>query len=113
MSESRGTFELFGRHLTEALRPFRDALRDDAAFRSFMRRLGWKATARPPAYASIGVSIDGASLKLDGLGAVPGATEITALVEAAKNAYDSLQAISAAPPGVDAGAFLAEIRKRL
>src|SRR5262245_1988198 len=113
MREKPGTIELLGTHVTQALRPFRDALQSDAAFRQFLRRLGWNATGMPPAYGSIGVSIDAAGLKLDGLGPSPDLGAATALLKAAKDAYDSLQAISVAPPGVNAAAFLAEIRERL
>jgi hypothetical protein len=113
MSEKPGTIELIGTHVTEALRPFREALRDDAAFRQFLRGLGWNPTGVPPAYASIGVSIDGAGLKLDGLGPAPDLAAAVALMKAAKDAFDSLQSIGVAPPGVNAAAFLAEVKGRL
>jgi hypothetical protein len=109
MSDKPGTIEVLGTHVTLALRPFREALRDDAAFRRFLRGLGWNPTGIPPAYASIGVSIDGAGLKLDGLGPTPDAAAAAALLKAAKDAFDGLQSISVAPPGVNAAAFLAEI----
>ena len=113
MSETPGTIELLGTHVTLALRPFREALRDDAAFRQFLRGLGWNATGIPPAYGSIGVSIDGAGFTLDGLGPAPDAAAVAALLKAAKDAYDSMQSIAVAPPGVNAAAFLAEIKERL
>src|SRR5437867_5431521 len=113
MSERPGTIELIGTHITLALRPFRNALSDLASFRQFLRGLGWNPTAIPAPYGSIGISIDGAGLKLDGLGAAPDAAAAAALLKAAKDAYDALQSISVAPPGVDAAAFLAEIKGRL
>ena len=41
------------------------------------------------------------------------AAAVAALLKAAKDAYDSLQSIAVAPPGVNAVAFLAEIKERL
>ena len=113
MSTGPGTLELLSKHLTLALEPFREALRDDDAFRHFMRSLGWNVTGIPPAYGSIGLSIDLAGVKLDALGPNPAGAAVLALVQAGKSAYDTLQAISVAPPGVNAAAFLAEIRERL
>ncbi len=113
MGAPRGTLEVLAEQIVRALRPFREALRDDASFRHFMQSLGWTPTGMPAAYGSIGLSIDTAGVRLDALGPAPPGADIAALVTAVKNAYDSLQSITTAPPGVDAAAFLAEIRDRL
>jgi hypothetical protein len=113
MSDRPGTLELIATQLTLALRPFREAIRDPARFQQFMRRLGWNPTGVPAPYASIAVNIDLADGKLTGLAAAPPLADVLALVQAMKGAFDSLQAIAVAPPGVDAGAFLAELKSRL
>jgi hypothetical protein len=113
MSDSPGTLELIGRHLTLALRPLRNALGDPDRFKQLMYRLGWRVTDLPPAYAALGTAVGTAVDKLEALGDQPSPNDIAELIAAVKNAFDAIQGITTAPPGVDAGAFLAEIGERL
>jgi hypothetical protein len=113
MTESSGTLITLGRHLTLALRPLRDAVLDKERFRALMYQLGWSPTDLPPAYAALATVIDDTAAKLDRLADSPTPEQITDLLAAVKHAYQSIRAISAAPPGVDAGAFLSEIGERL
>jgi hypothetical protein len=113
MANDSGTFELLGRHLALALRPLSEAVKDPERFKQFMFRLGWTPTAMPPAYASLGVSVDGATIKLDALPDHPPFVDVLALISAVKSAFDAMGSISVAPPGVNAAAFLPEIRQRL
>jgi hypothetical protein len=113
MANSSSTFELLGRHLALALRPLSEALKDPERFKQLMFRLGWTPTAMPSAYASLGVSVDGASIKLDALPDNPPLTAVLDLIQAVKNAFDGIQSIGVAPPGVNAAVFLPEIRERL
>ena len=51
--------------------------------------------------------------KVENLGDNPSASDIADLVQKGVAAFGAIQSISTAPPGVDAGAFLAEIGERL
>src|SRR5450432_3264057 len=113
MSDSPGTLELIGRHLTLALRPLSDALSDPDRFKRLMYRLGWRVTDLPPAYAALGTAVDTAVTKMEALGDDPSPNDIAGLIQAVKDAFDAIQGISTAPPGVDAASFLEEIGDRL
>ncbi|MDH4342623.1 MAG: hypothetical protein OEV71_05955 [Nitrospira sp.] len=113
MSEHSSTLATLGRHLTLALRPLRDAVLDKERFRALMYQLGWSPTDLPPSYAALATAIDDATAKLDTLADPPTPEQIADLLAAVKNGYQAIRAISVAPPGVDAGAFLGEIGERL
>jgi len=108
-----GTLELVGRHLTNALQPLTAAVSDTERFKQLLYRLGWNATALPPAYAALGTAVSNAAAKLEALGDPPTINQILDLLTAVKAAFDAIKGISVAPPGVNAGAFLAEIGDRL
>src|SRR5215470_3986498 len=113
MSDKPGTLELIGQHLTLALRPLLDGLSDLAHFKQLMYRLGWQVTGLPPEYTALASAVSTAVTKFENLSDNPSADEIAGLLQAVKNAYDAIQGISTAPPGVDVGAFLTEIVERL
>ncbi len=113
MADDEGTLELVGRHLTLALRPLADAVSDKERFLALMYQLGWNANDLPPAYAALGTAVGDAVAKLEALSDPPSLQEVLDLIRAVKDAFDAIQNISTAPPGVDAGAFLAEIGDRL
>lgn len=113
MAEDRGTLELVGRHLTLALEPLREAVTDKERFRALMYQLGWAAADLPPAYAALGTAVDDAVTRLESLGDPPTLAQVIDLITAVKDTYEAIQNISTAPPGVDAGPFLAEIGDRL
>jgi hypothetical protein len=113
MAETTGTLQQIGSLLTTSLRPFQDALRDPESFKGFLYRLGWKASGMPPEYEALGSAIAAATDKLERLGLSPTPADVLDLVQKAVAAFNSLQSITVAPPGVDAGAFLAEINERL
>src|SRR5262245_10180658 len=113
MSEQRGTLEIFARYFVAALEPLRRAVSDENAFRALMLRLGWETTGLPPAYRSMGNAIGEAAQAIKALSDDPSSAEIADLLVKTKTAYERIRSIDAAPPGVDAGAFLAEIGERL
>jgi hypothetical protein len=113
MSAPAGTFELIARHLTLALQSLLDGLSDVNRFKQLMFRLGWRVTSLPPEYSALFAATDTAISKFEALSDNPTPSEIAELLQAVKNAYDAIQGITTAPPGVDAGAFLAEIGERL
>ena len=113
MNEQRGTLEAFARHFVAALEPLRRAVSDENSFRSLMLRLGWETAGLPPAYTSMGNAIGDAAQAIKALSDDPKPAEIADLLVKTKTAYEKIRSIDTAPPGVDAGAFLAEIGERL
>jgi hypothetical protein len=113
MSDNPGTLELIARHLTLALQPLQQAVSDPERFKQFMYRLGWEVTSLPPEYADLGAQVEAAVQTLEALADEPSLADVLALLGEVKGVYDAIQAISVAPGGVDAGAFLAEIGERL
>ena len=113
MGDSPGTLETLGRHLALALRPLRDAVSDPDRFKQLMFRMGWRVTDLPPEYAALGAAVDDAIAKIEALGDSPSPSAVADLLAAVERAYAAIRGIAAAPPGVDAGAFLAEIGERL
>jgi hypothetical protein len=113
MSDSGGTFESIAVALISALRPLEGAFRDSESFKSFMYRLGWNATGLPPEYVALSDVIAAATDKLDSLAANPSPDNVFDLLHQVVSVFNQLQSIAVAPPGVDAGAFLAEIDDRL
>jgi hypothetical protein len=99
--------------LTTALQPLTQAFGSAEQFKGFMLRLGWSPTDLPPEYTSLASLINAAIAKLEGLGDNPSAADVLDLVNKAVAAFNAIRSISSAPPGVDAGAFLAEIGERL
>lgn len=113
MSETHGTLEQVARHLGLAIKPLREAVSSPDNFMQFMYRLGWQVESMPPEYAELGELVDTAVQALEALGDDPSMEDILALLGAAKDVYEAIQNLSVAPPGVDAGAFLAEVGERL
>src|SRR5262245_4512861 len=113
MSSDQGTLELIAQHLTLALRPLRDVVAEPEQFKGFLYKLGWNASGLPPDYTDLAALVNDAMQKLEGLSPSPPLTEVLNLIGKVKGAFDGIQAISVAPPGVDAGPFLAEIRDRI
>src|SRR5262245_36804749 len=113
MSENRGTLETLAGHLIAAMEPLRRAFTSEQSFKAFLLRLGLQTAGLPPAYASVASAVDDAVQALEGLSDSPSLNDILALVGKSKTAFDAIQNISTAPPGVDAGAFLSEIGERL
>lgn len=113
MSEARGTLESLARHVVAALEPLRRAFSDEDAFKALMLRLGWETTGLPAAYEETANAVAEAASAADALGDEASLEEIALLLEKASAAYDKITSIAAAPPGVDAAAFLAEIGERL
>src|SRR5215469_6029836 len=113
MADPAGTLQIVGNLLTSALRPLQNALSDVESFKGFLYRLGWNASGMPPEYQSLGALISTAADKLDSLGSSPSAGDIADLLGKAVAAFNGVSSIGVAPPGVNAGAFLAEISERL
>lgn len=109
----KGTFERVARLLAEALHPLEEAVSGPEQFKAFLMRLGWLPASMPPAYAALGTAVRTARQKLESLDDSPSITEVLDLLQAGKAAFDAIRGIGVAPPGVDAGPFLAEIGTRL
>src|SRR5215472_8771687 len=113
MADQQGTLQSIGTFLTAALRPLQTAFSGTEQFKGFMLRLGWRPTDLPPEYTNLVNIISAAVDKLESLGDDPSAGDILDLVNKAVAAFNAVRSISVAPPGVDAGAFLAELPERL
>ena len=116
MSDSSGTLETIGRHLALAVRPLRFAVADVASFKHFMYRMGWNVQSLPPAYAALASLIDDVVNALTAIEASSGGERLSralALLEKVSALYQAIKTLGAAPDGVDAAAFLAEVPERL
>jgi hypothetical protein len=113
MADPPGTLEQIARHLATALKPLRDGVTDPQRFRRLMFQLGWKATDMPPEYSALGDAVEAALAKVDAVEADPSLPNVQGLIESVAAAYQAIRSIHTAPPGVDSGAFLAEIGERL
>jgi hypothetical protein len=116
MSDSSGTLETIGRHLALAVRPLRFAVADVASFKHFMYRMGWNVQSLPPAYAALASLIDDVVNGLTALESSSGDERLSqalGLLEKVSALYKAIKTLSAAPDGVDAAAFLAEVPERL
>ena len=114
MDNQQDTLALIASELVLAFDPVREAFVGEEQFKGFICRLGWGADGMPTEYLEL------ASAIVEAIGTVEElstgeleASEIAEVVARAKNLFERIQNISAAPPGVDAGAFLAEIGERL
>jgi hypothetical protein len=111
---AQDTFQRIAGELILAIDPLREAFGDVDKFRALMLKLGWLAEAVPDSYLELASAIEEAVRQVEDLAeGEPTLEEILTLVATAKDLYDRIQDISEAPPGVDAGAFLAEIGERL
>lgn len=113
MSEESGTLRRIADHLAKALAPLTIALRDEDAFASLMGHLGWSVDGLPPSYAAVADKAQAALDAIDALGDNAGLDTLFAVIRTAGTAYEALDTLTEAPPGVDAAAFLAEIGERL
>ena len=78
-----------------------------------MFRLGWEVDSLPPAYAALAEAAGAVSTSVESLADDADLEKVLALIQKVGDVYRAIQGIQAAPPGVDAGAFLAEVRKTL
>ena len=113
MADKQGTLQSIGTILATALQPLITAFSSTEAFKGFMLRLGWSPSDLPPAYSNLANLVSAVIDKVESLGDNPSPSDIADLVQKGVAAFGAIQSISAAPPGVDAGAFLAEIGERL
>lgn len=115
MAEGSHTFELIGRHLIRAAQPLVAAGSSFGSFKRLMARLGFEANSLPPGYAALAAKVEVALDLVDGFPAEPSLEQILDLLKAAKEVFDAVQALAAAPPppGADPGAYAAEIGERL
>lgn len=113
MADDAGTIERLARFLTHAMAPLARAVSDPDRFRQLWSRLGWRVSAPPAAYLSLGVKVDAATLKLDGLPASPPIAEVMQLASTVADAFGEMSSIAAVPAGVVDPAYTAEIRSRL
>jgi len=113
MADQQGTLQTIGSILATALQPLITAFSSTEAFKGFMLRLGWSPLDLPPAYSNLANLVSAVVDKVENLGDNPSPSDIADLVQKGVAAFGAIQSISTAPPGVDAGAFLAEIGERL
>jgi len=109
----KGTLHVVAEELALALAPLREATRDVAHFRMFMRRLGWLATSLPPSYVDLGDRAFQALGAAEALADDPTLLEILAAIEKVGEVYRAAKAINDAPVGVDAEAILADLAEAL
>jgi hypothetical protein len=113
MADQQGTLQTIGSILATALQPLITAFSSAEAFKGFMLRLGWSPSDLPPSYSNLANLVSAVVDKVESLGDNPSPNDIADLVQKGVAAFGAIQSISTAPPGVDAGAFLAEIGERL
>jgi hypothetical protein len=113
MSENQGTLERLACHLSLAVKPLREAVSDTDNFMQLMYRLGWEVESLPPEYEKLGAAVGAALQALETLDEERSPEDVLNLLSKAKDVYQEIGNISVAPPGVDAGTFLAEIGERL
>ncbi len=113
MADQQGTLQSIGTVLATALQPLIAAFSSAEAFKGFMLRLGWSPSDLPPSYSNLANLVSAVVDKVENLGDNPSPSDIADLVQKGVAAFGAIQSISTAPPGVDAGAFLAEIGERL
>ncbi|MCC7206290.1 MAG: hypothetical protein IT323_03235, partial [Anaerolineae bacterium] len=114
MSSEQDTLVLIAHHLARAVEPLKRAVADLDSFKAFMFRLGWDPQSMPPAYANLANSVTAVITAVESLaGGDIDPREIINAIEAVGGLYDAIDAISAAPAGVDPGPFLAETGKSL
>ena len=104
-----GSLRLIAEQLADAVAPLDRAFRDVAAFRTLMRRLGWTVQDLPPAYVAVA---DGAAATVAAVEALAEDADLPAILDVISkvgSVYRSLDGLAAAPAGVDAASFLAEI----
>lgn len=113
MSDENGTLQLIAEHLASAVAPLDEAFREVDAFRALMLRLGYEVDGLPPAYTNVAdqalAAVSAATALADGAEL----EEIVALLRSVGAVYESVDALTQAPPGVDAAEFLPEIARNL
>jgi hypothetical protein len=113
VTEERSTLEALARHLAGAVEPLRRWVLDLDHFRTLMFRLGWEVDSLPPPFAALADAAGAVSTSVDALAEDPDLDTLLAVIRQVGDVYRAIRAIQAAPAGVDAGAFLTEIRETL
>ena len=115
MTQQENTFGVLAKHLLEVFKPLAEAFSSEEQFKGFLYRLGWNATGIPPQYVELATAVADGVARLDQFLETedPSLNDILSLAGKAKSIYDKVEGISVAPPGVDAGAFLGEFKKKL
>ena len=114
MSQERDIVTTLATELIHVLEPLREAFADTERFKGFLYTMGWEATGLPAPYVELAASVTDAVKVVEDLGdGDVDAGDLARLISTIKDLYDRVNAISTAPPGVNGGAFLAEIGERL
>ena len=112
-NNDRGTFQLLAENLTLALQPLTEAVSDLDSFKDFMFRLGWEVNSLPSSFTNLADLAKEALLILESLPANANVIEVNDLLTKIKAIYSAIKSLTEAPDGVDAEAFLTEIRERI
>jgi hypothetical protein len=110
---STGTLRALAAHLVRAVQPLDAAFRDPQGFEQLMFRLGWQVDGLPPQYVTVADQVTQAAEAIAALGEEAAPVEVLAVIEKVGGVYRAIRALAVAPPGVDPGAFLPEIGRRL
>jgi hypothetical protein len=110
---SPGTLHALAVHLVRAVQPLNEAFRSPESFRQLMFSLGWDVAGLPPAYVTVADQVVLAEQAVSALANDPELDEILTVIGSVGDVYRSLSGLTVAPPGVDPGAFLPEIGRRL
>jgi hypothetical protein len=108
-----GTLGRIAYHLVEAVRPLEDAFSDADTFRILLLQLGWDAPGLPPSYRTVADNVVQAVSALEALAENATVDQIVAVIERAGSVYRAISALTEAPEGIDASAFLPELARRL
>jgi hypothetical protein len=109
----QSTLHALAGHLAGAVEPLRRWVVDRDNFRTLMFRLGWEVDSLPPPYAALADAAAAVSTAVESLADDADLDKALALIEQVGDVYRAIQNIQVAPAGVDAAAFLTEIRKTL
>jgi hypothetical protein len=109
----RSTLHVLASHLAGAVEPLRRWVVDRDSFRTLMFRLGWEVDSLPPPYAALADAAAAISTSVETLADDADLDTVLALIGQVGDVHRAIKGIQAAPVGVDAGAFLAEVQDTL
>jgi hypothetical protein len=115
MTQQENTLAVLAKHLLGVFSPLAEAFASEEQFKGFLYRMGWNASSLPPQYVDLATSVADGIARLEQFlrSSNPPLSDILTLVGKAKTIYDKADGIAVAPPGVDAGTFLGEFKKKL
>jgi hypothetical protein len=107
------TFRILARELALVFAPLKNAVGGVDEFRSFIARLGWVVDSLPPSYQALSPHVDQALASVRALADDPDPGEVLNALEKLRQLVATIRSLSEAPAGVDAAAFVDDVREAL